>query len=172
MHPKAEKPVSHDRISDLIRFYQTLSQIEARVGGKRRLSECNGRMDWPERGIYLFFEEGETRTESGNGLRVVRVGTHALSPTSKTSLWNRLSQHKGPSHGAGNHRGSIFRLLIGDALARCSPETACPTWGQGSSAGIDVRIRERALEKHVSSYIGQMPFLWLAVTDESGPDSW
>lgn len=128
-------------------------------------------MDWPERGIYFFFEEGETRIESGNGPRVVRVGTHALSATSKTSLWNRLSQHKGPSRGAGNHRGSIFRLLIGDALARRFPETACPTWGQGSSAGSDVRIRERALEDRVSGYIGQMPFLWLAVTDEPGPAS-
>ncbi len=163
--------MSHDRISDLIRFYQTLSQIEAHVGGKRRLSKCNGRMDWPERGIYFFFEEGETRIESGNGPRVVRVGTHALSATSKTSLWNRLSQHKGTGEGGGNHRGSIFRLLIGDALVRRFPDAACPTWGRGSSATSDVRAHERELEVRVSAHIGAMPFLWLAIMDEPGPAS-
>ena len=163
--------MSRDRVNDLIRFYQTLSQIEMRVGGKRRLSECDGRMDWPQRGIYFFFETGEMRTGTGSGPRVVRVGTHSLTTASKTTLWNRLSQHKGTSAGGGNHRGSIFRLLIGDALVGRFPEAACSAWGRGSSATSDVRAHERELEARVSAYVGAMPFLWLAIMDEPGPAS-
>jgi len=63
---------------DLIdRFYGILRDLEDRLGGCRWLSRCDGKMDWPKRGIYFFFEMGEERT-AGRGLRVVRVGTHAL----------------------------------------------------------------------------------------------
>jgi hypothetical protein len=134
------------------------------------LSDCNGRMHWPERGVYFFFEAGETQSETGNGPRVVRVGTHALISSSTTTLWNRLSQHRGTSAGTGgNHRGSIFRLLIGDAMTRHFPERFCPTWGRGSSATREVREGERDLETQVSAYIGAMPFLWLAALDGAGP---
>jgi hypothetical protein len=37
------------------RFYDILDQLEAELGGKRRLSECSGRMVWPARGAYFFF---------------------------------------------------------------------------------------------------------------------
>ncbi len=108
-----------DRLSDLIRFYALLDSLEAKLGGKRTLAVCNGRMSWPTRGIYFFFEPGEERHDSGDGLRVVRVGTHALTAKSRTTLWNRLSQHKGVEKtGGGNHRGSIFRLILGSALKR------------------------------------------------------
>ena len=55
----------------------------------------NGRMNWPQRGMHFFFEPGETRTHSGKGARVVRVGTHAPTSTSQTTLWRWLSQHQG-----------------------------------------------------------------------------
>ena len=62
-------------------------------------------------------EDGECRSDSGDGLRVVRVGTHALTSSSRTTLWKRLSQHKGQkASGGGNHRGSIFRLLVGSTV--------------------------------------------------------
>jgi hypothetical protein len=35
-------------------------------------------MSWPRRGVYFFFENGEMRSETGTGPRVVRVGTHAM----------------------------------------------------------------------------------------------
>ena len=105
------------RCADLVHFYRILATLEKKVGGKRQLSKCDGRMEWPHRGVYFFFEPGELRTDSGNGARVVRIGTHALKVGSGTSLWNRLSQHRGMrGSGGGNHRGSIFRLLVGVAI--------------------------------------------------------
>ena len=92
----------------------------------------------------------------------MRVGTHALKPGSGTSLWNRLSQHRGQVRsGGGNHRGSIFRLIVGTALiARHGYEF--PTWDdRASAASSDIRAGEAALEREVSKTIGAMRFLWL-----------
>jgi len=129
-------------------------------------------MNWPQRGIYFFFEEGEVRSNSGDGARVVRVGTHALTPGSKTKLWKRLSQHRGTaSTDGGNHRGSIFRLIVGAALAGKYAETAVPSWGCGNSANREIRLQELDQERRVSSVIRAMPFLWLEINDEPGPQS-
>lgn len=138
-------------------------------------------MDWPRRGVYFFFEAGEMRSGSGAGRRVVRIGTHALTVGSRSTLWRRLSQHRGAHGGAGNHRGSIFRLLVGVALARRG-DTALPaSWGVGADAGTaarrlgidraDVRRAEAGVELRVSRYVGGMPFLWLDIGDEPGPSS-
>ena len=170
-----------DRLADTRRFYELLHRLENRVGGPRRLAECTGRMDWPHRGLYFFYEAGEERSASGEGLRVVRIGTHALNAGSRSTLWGRLSQHRGTSRGTGNHRGSIFRLLVGIALARQSGIDPPPSWGVGADPGaaarrlgVDrahVKSAEADLETHVSRYIGDMPFLWLDVGDEPGPAS-
>lgn len=159
------------RLADLQRFYALLDELAHRTGGPRLMSECTGRLDWPSRGVYFFFEPGETRSDSGNGARVVRVGTHALKTGSRTSLWNRLSQHRGSkSSGRGNHRGSIFRLLVGAALIE-QEGLDLASWGVGSSAPREVREPERALEMEVSGTIGAMRVLWLPVSDEPGPGS-
>ena len=151
-------------------LYEILEDIENRVGGKRCLRECNGKMRWPRRGIYFFFEHGEERVHSGSGLRVVRVGTHALKPHSRSTLWERLRTHRGTRSG-GNHRASVFRRHIGEAiLKREGLEGKFPTWGKGSSASAEVRQKERQLEQEVSKYIGAMPFLWLEVDDPPGPN--
>ena len=171
-----------DRTANTVRFYDLLTWVERREGGVRTLAACDGRMDWPRRGVYFFFEEGEERSESGSGPRVVRVGAHALTATSRTSLWNRLSQHRGSAKsGAGNHRGSIFRLIVGIALARRGDCPLPSTWGIGGDSGTaarklgmdraSVRDEEADLERRVSAYIGRMPFLWLNVDDGPGPDS-
>lgn len=126
-------------------------------------------MNWPTRGVYFFFEHGEQRSDTGVGPRVVRVGTHALKDGSGTELWTRLSQHKGQANtGGGNHRGSIFRLLVGGSLIRRN-QLEYPTWGNGNSAERAVRQRELALERDVSRVICDMPFLWLGISDEAGP---
>jgi hypothetical protein len=116
-------------------------------------------------------ENGESRSHTGEGLRIVRVGTHALKLGSKSTLWVRLSQHKGQEKsGGGNHRGSIFRLIVGTALAQKSDQ-ALPTWGQGSTAKGDIRKGEEAMEQEVSQTIRRMPFLWLTVHDAPNPES-
>ena len=135
------------------------------------MSECDGRMDWPRRGVYFFHEPGEVRREIGTGLRIVRVGTHALITGGEATLWGRLRQHKGRNRSiGGNHRGSVFRKLLGTALIYRDGHNY-PTWGRGSKASKDIRMAETPLEGIVSEVIGAMPFLWLEIDDEPGPTS-
>lgn len=51
--------IREDRIADTIRFYELLARVERRVGGVRTLETCDGRMGWPLRGVYFFFEAGK-----------------------------------------------------------------------------------------------------------------
>lgn len=162
--------VSKKRCTDLVKFYEILADLESKVGPARKLTNCSGRMGWPRRGVYFFFEDGEKRSDTGIGPRVVRVGAHALAVGSGTKLWSRLSQHKGQSNGGGNHRGSIFRLIVGTALIN-KGRLSFPTWGIGNTADKAVRNGEVDLERQVSDVIGKMRFLWLGIEDEPGPNS-
>lgn len=158
-------------MSDLDDFYVLIDDLRRRVGGERLLGDCHGRQDWPTRGVYFFFEPGETRA-SGSP-RVVRVGTHALKAGSKTSLWTRLSQHRGhvggSRAGGGNHRGSVFRLHIGECLLGRDgdPLKLRDSWGRPIASSADESLHELA----VSSHIRAMPFLFVPVLDEAGPTS-
>ena len=106
--------MSDRRLQDLIRFYSILNELEKTIGAR---ALAGGRMKWPARGVYFFREAGESRSDTGEGLRVVRVGTHALRAGGSTTLWSRLSTHRGQVRsGGGNHRGSIFCLIVGTAL--------------------------------------------------------
>ncbi len=159
------------RLKDIVRFYTILETLEKNVGGKVTLSDCKGSKHWPQRGVYFFFEKDQTRHDSGSGLRITRIGTHALKAGAKTTLWNRLSQHKGSvKNSGGNHRGSIFRLLVGTAIISIH-NLNYPSWGKGSSSSKEIRESEIRLEQFVSEVIGQMPFLYLTIIDEAGPDS-
>ena len=163
--------LNHQRVRHLESFYQLLADLGQHLGGPRSLSDDAKRVNWPRRGVYFFQEAGERRSDTGRGPRITRVGTHALKAGSGTSLWNRLSQHRGQKRsGGGNHRGSIFRLIVGTALIK-KEGYHCPTWGRGSSASRDIRESEQPLEKEVSIVIGDMPFLWLDIPDAPGPDS-
>jgi len=160
-----------ERAEDTARFYRALRRLEDGVGGVRALSRLDG-VRLPARGVYFFFEPGESRGAAGPGLRVVRIGTHALKRGGRTTLSARLRWHRGaPQTGGGNHRGSIFRLLVGAALAARDPALGVASWGRGSSAPREVRARETDLERLVSRVIGAMPVLCLAVEDPPGPES-
>ena len=160
------------RKSDLDEFYRLLADLEGKIGGKRQLGSCDGRMEWPKRGVYFFFEHGEQRADDPACARVVRVGTHALKDESKTSLWNRIRQHQGTQNPyGGNHRGSIFRLIVGDALMRRTPEWAVSSWGKGSSAARETRQAERPHEARVSDHLGKMTLLFVSVPDAPGSQS-
>jgi hypothetical protein len=162
---------SDDRLTHLMEFYTNLDALERNVGGARTLADCAGRLTWPRRGVYFFREAGELRSDSGGGPRIVRVGTHALREGGSTRLWTRLSQHKGQAGtGGGNHRGSIFRLIIGSSLIAQSGHNHA-SWGKGNTAAAEVKKGEEALEREVSTIIGKMPFLWLGIDDEAGPHS-
>ena len=159
------------RQDDLQRFYEILVVLERKLGGPRTLADCSGGADWSRRGVYFFMELHEERSDTGDGPRIVRVGTHALQAGARSTLWGRLSQHKGTDRpSGGNHRGSIFRSLIGKSLIE-RDGVPCSSWGRGSTAPRSVREAEAPLEREVSAVIGAMPFLWLPVEDEPGPGS-
>ncbi len=170
-----------DRLADTRRFYDLLDRLDGRIGGRRLLADCGGRMNWPRRGLYFFDEVGETRSGSGTGSRVVRVGTHGLKTGSRSTLWARLSQHRGTAGGGGSHRASIFRLLLGVALARERGIDLPRSWGVGADLGVAarrlgldracVKRLEAELEASVSDRIRAMPFVWLDVGDAPGPSS-
>ncbi len=158
--------------NDRDRFYEILATLREKIGNLC-LKDCDGRMDWPRQGLYFFFEPGEYRRDEGIP-RVVRVGTHAVSARSKTTLWNRLSTHRGTvKTGGGNHRGSIFRLHVGGALLHRggSIQLSPNTWGQGSSAPKEIREVEHPVEQAVSGYIRRMPFLFVRAEDAAGTSS-
>lgn len=169
-----------NRCDDLGRFYSLLDELEVRVGGRRRLSDCTAKTGWPKRGVDFFFEDGEERGGSGTGLRVVRVGTHGVARGSRATLWSRLAAHRGTTSGSGNHRGSVFRLIVGEAIGlrnTCLPAS----WGRHSSLGAaakalhvdrdSLRGDELSLERAVSDVIGAMSVLWLEVDEEPGAGS-
>lgn len=157
------------RFRDIDAFYALLDALAARTGGPRRLAECSGRMNWPERGVYFFFEPGELY---GDRPRVVRIGTHALTAKSRTTLWKRLSQHRGTtSPVGGNHRGSIFRLLVGEALMRRDPSLAVSSWDSDRPSDAAARTAEKQHEAQVSDYLGQTKLLFLPIDDPPGSDS-
>jgi len=164
------------RGADLVRFYRLMGELEQLNGGARRLASADASAPWPQRGVAWFYEKTETRTESGSGPRIVRVTTHALKPELNSSLWDRLAADKG-----GTHRQSPFRTLIGLGLRDLMGNAEPASWGRGADAAAAARERkqnvaivekqEAALEQAVSVYIGQMPFVFLAVDDPPGPSS-
>lgn len=163
------------RMDDLDRLYDLLDILEGNVGGKRTLEECTGYMDWPERGVYFFFASDERR-DNGDQRRLTRIGTHAVSTGSGTSIWDRLRTHRGATRGTyeggGNHRGSVFRKRVGEAmLERDDHHDEFPEWGVGSSADREVRLNELPHERRVSDYTRELPILWVKVNDVPGPDS-
>lgn len=163
------------RRDDLDQLYRLFAELEDRVGGMQRLRDCTGYMDWPDRGVYFFFADDDYR-ERSDQRRLTRVGTHAVSAGSGTSLWNRLRTHRGPTSGSyeggGNHRGSVFRKRVGEAMIeRDEIHDGYPHWGDGYSADRERRLDEYHLERRVSDYIRDLPFLWIDVDDEPGPGS-
>lgn len=156
------------RSTDL--FYGYLDDLAERIGGPLCLTDPGLSRRCPKAGLYFFFEHGEARP---NGQpRVVRIGTHALTPTSRTTLWGRLGQHRGHSGGTnpggGNHRGSIFRRHVGSALLnqRGDNSQLLASW-MAPLPHPDQLQAERALEVEVSRVIREMPFMWLDVPTRS-----
>jgi len=156
--------------SDLQRFYELLEGVAKQPRQASLLSELTGRPAWPNRGVYFFREPGEERLAYPSALRIVRVGTHAVSAGSKSKLWGRLRTHRGDRAGGGNHRGSVFRLHVGAALL-AQTQTQHPTWGVGSSAPKEIRVQEADIERQVSAYLGTMSVLWIDVPDEPSKSS-
>jgi hypothetical protein len=154
----------------LERFYALIARLRALPNQGQPLAGCGSHLKLPQRGVYFFLEQGEYRRDVPGEPRVVRVGTHAVSAGSKATLWSRLRAHRGTAAGTGNHRGSIFRLHVGDAIAIRDGVTLT-TWGIKSSAGRAIRESEVSHERRVSAYIGAMSVLWVDVPDDPSAQS-
>lgn len=158
--------MTDERSEDVERFYSLLTHLADRLGGTRTLGTAARQDGWPSHGVYFFYEHGELRDDGSP--RVVRVGTHALQPGSRATLWKRLSQHRSNRSGGGNHRGSIFRKHVGSALINRDGlgDAALTAW-LGRRKDPTLADQEATIERHVSDHIRAMPFLWLAVPTRS-----
>jgi hypothetical protein len=89
-----------------------------------------------------------------------------------TTLWQRLSTHRGSVSGSrpggGNHRASIFRLHVGAALLGRDdwPNDVRESW-RDNHVDSAARRAEYPLERTVTQHIGDMALLWLAVPDRA-----
>lgn len=161
--------------ADLESFYSILTDLEQLPLQGLPLRELAAAKRLPRRGVYFFREPSEMRSSQADAPRIVRVGTHALTANSKSTLSSRLRAHRGSASGSGNHRGSIFRLHVGAALL-VRDGVANSTWGIGSVKPSTLResataqAEELALERRVSEHIGAMSVLWIDADDEPGED--
>ncbi len=164
MHKYGDYMSDKTRLEDVKRFYEILGKLERRVGGRRILAKCSKYSGWPTRGVYFFMEHGEERSESGEGLRIVRIGTHSVKTGgSKTSLWDRLNRHKSVS--------SVFRRLIGSALInKHGINYAYYRWWSQKKSEQDPAM-EKSIKRCVSKTIGKMPFLWIEVDVEGNMEA-
>jgi hypothetical protein len=125
----------------------------------------------PEKGVYYFFEESELR-HSRKELRVTRVGTHAIHNGAKSTLKSRLRTHAGSEALNGDHRTSIFRSHVGNAL-QSTKGVSVPTWNKylHQLQEEDYKTREKDLELLVSKKIREMRVLVAEVSDTASPTS-
>jgi len=157
---------------DLARFYKIMARLWRGQKGGRRFIEMSGKLSWPERGVYFITGEVPEIEQHASMPRIIRVGTHAVSKGSRTTLWDRISTHRGTEAGGGSHRSSIFRSHMGRTIIRTETKAKWPdSWAVGQSAPTSVRTEEQELERRVSSLIRAMHLLWLNVPDLPGPAS-
>ena len=157
--------------AEVKRFYEIMQQLWVAQRSGRRIADLTGRQPWPERGVY-FVTGAVSAAHTRSIPRIIRVGTHAVSVGSRTSLWNRISTHRGTLDGGGSHRSSIFRSHVGRAIMNTEPHQNWPkNWATGQSAPKSVLETEVDLEQKVSRAIGEMRLLWLQVSDIPGPSS-
>lgn len=122
----------------------------------------------PTQGVYFFFDPSECTRFSTHIPRLVRIGTHGVSAGSKATLRDRLRAHLGTADGYGNHRSSVFRLHVGEALIRKNDQRMkFPNWGKGQNADSTIKHGERALEKIVSDYISKLIVMFIEVSDKA-----
>lgn len=124
----------------------------------------------PRRGLYFFLDPTEKRFLSAS-TRIVRVGTHAVSQGSASTLRSRLRAHYGVDAGGGNHRASIFRSHVGAAIiSKRGINMLYPFW-QERSVNRDILESERPLEEEVSEYLRDLDVKIIAIDDTPGPRS-
>ena len=161
------------RLEDLKRFYSLMDRLESNIGGRRTLGETRGGRHWPSKGVYFFFEDGERRTGSGKGDRIVRVGSHAVSEGRTSDLWPRIRSHRGRlrSRNGGEPlplRGSNFRKWVAIALFVRNSGGVFSGWPD--ITGMNLRDmwnlnqeRQRRLESAIRAHMWPMELTFVPV---------
>jgi len=81
-------------------FLSVLADLRDQIGGPYYLGDANGRLEWPDRGVYFFFSPAsDLRQMPSTKWRLSRIGTVGVSTGSSNTLWNRLRQHRGNVRG-------------------------------------------------------------------------
>lgn len=156
------------RQQNIDKFYNLLDEVVLKFP-KMTLDKIL-KINLPEKGVYFFFEQNERRHNS-NSDRVVRIGTHAAIANSNATLYNRLYNHKGAKDLTGNHRGSVFRKLIGYSLIY-KDCLNFPHWGDKSKKSDKlIKLSEKDFEKTISTYLHTMTFTVIEVPGPSSKDN-
>jgi hypothetical protein len=182
--PPSTGTVAHARsVAELHEFYRLLDALVDATGGMHELGSYAPSASFPTRGVYFFFEPSELR-RGGDGLRVVRVGTHQVRLGSQQTLGSRLKQHRGTADGQGGQRGSsIFRYHVGLAIlgsagygaerllsSRESLRQCRAEWGLKLGVS-DYAEAERLYERAISAFIVRTRFTCLPVWDDASKRS-
>jgi len=154
------------RTQDLNRMYELLNQKAFKDKFHFKFPNLSGGKIISKRGVYLFTMDSEARLFHSDIERIVRVGTHAVSYKSKSTLWQRLKTHRGKNNGSGNHRSSVFRLHIGSSIIN-KESLVCPTWGIGQSKPEFDHPIEPKIERLVSEYMLAMSVMYISVNDKA-----
>lgn len=161
--------VAAKRYRDLKQLYNLISL--ARGSGRTFLLRDLSKQKLPARGVYIFVDLSEHNFNQTPG-RIVRIGTHAVSEGSKSTLKTRLRQHFGLADGTGNHRGSIFRLHVGRALLeKDAMRDQLQSWGSGQHAPSEIRALESRHEIRVSEYLRELEVYVLHIDDAPNKNS-
>jgi Family of unknown function (DUF6884) len=144
--------------------YRVIRRLSKEFGWRRLKEVIEDKM--PDSGLYLFFDERESRLKDPSQLRIVRVGTHGVAAGSKASLRNRMRTHFGTAVGEGNHRSSIFRLHTGRSMINAQLASRLDTWGVPGADKSSLAF-ERPLEQLVSKYLSGLYVLLIAVPGAS-----
>lgn len=154
----------------VLHLYAFMERVQGILGHRTLPEAVAGSL--PQKGVYFFFDPDERTVFSDKLPRLVRIGTHAISMGSKATLRNRLRTHLGTYQGTGNHRGSVFRLHVGQSIiSRDGRQTEFPNWGKGQSADRKIVKQEDALEREVSDYISKLLVLYIPIDDDAGKAS-
>lgn len=121
----------------------------------------------PDRGVYFFFDPRESRTGRRTP-RIVRIGTHGVSAGSKATIASRLRTHFGMLDGRGNHRSSVFRQHVGNAII-CQESLSIDSWAH--PAEVRDAGAEDWLERRVSEYLRSLELVVLPVADDPSASS-
>lgn len=166
-------------------LYGQLETLYELTDGPYHLNEVDGRLEWPDRGMYLFFSPNtDMAYDPVSEWDLVRIGImgDSAGTNSSRTLWERLREHRGTLSGkyagGGSARSSVFRRHVGRCLIeRDGLDEKYPNWGvphsslPDSISQAELRAQEHPLEQRVSKYIASLPFLVVDIPGDSGPDS-